>query len=183
MIPNYNLVFKLAMVFTLCYAMCGCAALVFEGAALSHAQIVRQMYEDDAKNGDAEAQYLLGRSYCCSNDFDEEGFYNTRLATEYLCASAKQGHAAAAILLGDIHIGKRNNATSGLMRALQALSSNKSAIDNSVAIYWYNEAKKRGNKTAAEALKDFDNRIVPDFPISEAPCTIEEVYLDLETTP
>jgi TPR repeat protein len=176
-------VFKLAIVFTICNALSGCAALVIEGAALSHTQIVRQMYEDDAKNGDAEAQYLVGSSYCCTNDFDEDGLYNTRLATEYLCASAKQGHAPAALLLGDIHIGNHNNANSMLLRALQALKSSESATDTAIALYWYSEAKKRGNKTAEKILKEFNNEVVLDFPVSEAPCTIEEVYLDAATAP
>ena len=174
----YTHVFKLAMGFIICNALSGCAALVIEGAALSHTQIVRQMYEDDAKNGDAEAQYLVGSSYCCTNDFDEDGLYNTRLATEYLCASAKQGHAAAALLLGDIHIGNRNNATSGLLRALQALNSNEVTTDIAIAAYWYNEAKKLGNTAAAKALKDLDSVVIPAFSVSEAPCTIAQVYLD-----
>lgn len=174
--------FKLAIVFTLCYGLFGCAALVVEGAALSHAQIVRQIYEDDAQDGDAEAQYLVGSAYCCSNDFDDDVIYNTRLATKYLCASAKQGHAASALLLGDIHIGNRNHAVSGLMRAFQALSSNESTTDTAIAMYWYNEAKKFGSETAVQVLQNFDNEVIPDFPLSEAPCTIEEVYLGVKTT-
>ncbi len=50
----------------------------------------RQRLLAPAEQGDAQAQYELGVSYCCGT-----GYYDTVRAIEWWCKAAKQGHTLA----------------------------------------------------------------------------------------
>lgn len=56
----------------------------------------RDGLEAAAQKGDAEAQYQLGRSYCCGNGAG----YDDALARQWFCKAALQGHGGAQYQLG-----------------------------------------------------------------------------------
>ncbi|MEO1291518.1 MAG: hypothetical protein AAFV62_01590, partial [Pseudomonadota bacterium] len=89
----------------------GCVAVGVEGANITKDEVVYQRNIVDARNGDPEAQYLVGDALCCSIN-EGSGFYNTPKAMTWLCASARQGYApamfqAGKILSGDVVDGIR----------------------------------------------------------------------------
>lgn len=56
----------------------------------------RAMLLSQAENGEAEAQYQLGRTYCCGRGAG----YDRVIAREWFCKAAMQGHGGAQYQLG-----------------------------------------------------------------------------------
>ena len=54
----------------------------------------RERLRAPAQQGDADAQFRLGNSYCCGT-----GFYSTEEAIRWWCLAAAQGHELAAAKL------------------------------------------------------------------------------------
>ncbi len=68
--------------------LAGCAAPSLNRVDADNA--ARQRLLAPAEQGDAQAQYELGASYCCG-----AGFYNTAEAIKWWCLAARQGHLQA----------------------------------------------------------------------------------------
>lgn len=67
-------------------------------SGLDLAAMQRAQWEELAKNGDSEAEYQLGLSYCC-------GFgpgHTQTTARHWFCEAALQGHAGAQFQLGQL---------------------------------------------------------------------------------
>lgn len=77
-------------VLLICLSITGCAAKKWD-TRISYDNSTRVALQESASNGDAEAQFQLGNSYCCG----EGGFYDTAQAAEWWCKAAAQGHAGA----------------------------------------------------------------------------------------
>ena len=157
-------------------SLVGCAAVVVEGAKGGLNSKVRADYVDAANAGDREAQFKVGKSYCCSLEDVENGYYNTQTATQYLCLAAKQGHGEAAFMLGDIHSGKRSQGASGIRKLGYAVAP-ENQIDNKLAYYWYSTAKQYQNADAIELLKKLPPQDISGYSKPEnTACTMEEAY-------
>jgi TPR repeat protein len=74
----------------ICLLMTGCAAKKWD-TRISYDNSTRVALEQQANNGDADAQFQLGNSYCCGDG----GFYDTAQAVTWWCKAAAQGHAGA----------------------------------------------------------------------------------------
>ena len=88
-----------------------------------------------AEKGDPEAQYLLGRSYCCGHD----PVHNVTTALRWFCRAAKQDHVEAQFMLG--------REISSQTTAWRAVVENPLLVD---AYVWYSVAASRGHQLAAQ---------------------------------
>ena len=100
---------------------------------------------DAAKRGDALAQYKVGDAYCCSVH-EGSGFYNTRVAVRWLCASAQQGHGPAMFKLGKIYSGDVVDGVRLIRRVAHGIAGTSENL--TVAYVWLKQAADRGLKEA-----------------------------------
>ncbi len=157
-------------------ALMGCAGAVIQGAKGGLNSKVRDDNLEAANAGDANAQYLVGKSYCCSVEGVDNGFYNTQTATQYLCMAARQGHGEAAFMLGEIHSGKRSHGGGVLRKVAYAVVSGNQ-VNAQLAYYWYNFAKESENSDAIKRLEKLPIQNVSGYSTpAETACTIEEAY-------
>lgn len=54
-------------------------------------QAERLKWQEKATAGDAEAQFQMGKTWCCG----DSGFFSTKEAGLWWCKAAQQGHSAA----------------------------------------------------------------------------------------
>jgi TPR repeat protein len=154
----------------------GCVGVAVEGARMSSDSAVRDQHTAAALAGDAEAQYKVGKSYCCAPRNDTDAFYDNRKATDFLCRAARQHHAGAAYELGKIHSGDTVQGLR-LVRRAATLVVGDSVDEKAVAHYWFDRAADWGQadaRSAADKLGAQDTSRFTD--VATAPCTIDEVY-------
>lgn len=153
----------------------GCAGVMVESARITHAATVRDNNMQAARAGNAEAQYLVGKSFCCTPRNNVDAFYNNSKATEFLCLAARQNHAQAAFELGKIYSGDRIDGIRLLRRAVTAIQGDD-FTNNQVAYYWFKQAQLNGLDEAADELKQLGDQDISRFtdPAS-TPCTLSEV--------
>lgn len=82
----------------LCLIVTGCAAPNMTDTRVSYDNSARLVQTEDAEKGNPEAQFALGNSYCCGDG----GFWDTKLAIEWWCRAAAQGHASAKARLAEL---------------------------------------------------------------------------------
>lgn len=170
----------LIMAFTV-ISLVGCVSTAMEGANMAKDKTVRSNNMDAANAGDAEAQFKVGSSYCCSPKNTTHGVYDNNKATEYLCMAARQGYAPAANKIGDIYSGDTVSGLRILRRVANAAAADK--LDNKIiAYYWYQQAALGKDEDATKTLKKLDKQDTSAF-TSQAttPCTLKEVYGDQES--
>lgn len=154
----------------------GCAAVVVEGAKGGLNSKVRSDYTSAANAGDPEAQFKVGKSYCCSLENVEGGYYNTQTATEYLCKAAKQGHGGAAFMLGEIHSGKRAQGASAI-RKLGYAAVPENQVNKQLAYYWYSVAAQNQSEDAVEVLGKIPPQDISSYSNpNNTVCTMKEAY-------
>lgn len=95
--------------------------------------------EQSAINGDTEAQYLLGQSYCCGL---EEG-KNDEKAVTWWCQAARDGHTQAQFELGRLY--QMGDLTLAAETRYRSVPVKK---DNVVALAWYAVAARNGHTLA-----------------------------------
>lgn len=95
-------------------------------------QLQRAHWEQAAKQGDADAQYHLGLSFCCGYDAHRQA-----AAGQWLCRAAMQGHADAQFQLGQIF---------GFRTTKNRPMSMPAYLD--YAHFWYSLAAAQGNQLA-----------------------------------
>lgn len=98
-----------------------------------------EWYKQRAKNGDANAQYMLGHMYYYGIGMEQ----NYVEATKQWRRASKQGHAAA-----KCHLGKCYAQTEGIIKGVKP--------DNNKAIELWNEAAYLGNKKAQYLLEKLE---------------------------
>lgn len=95
--------------------------------------------EQAAIDGDTEAKYLLGQSYCCGL---EEG-KNDEKAVAWWCQAAREGHSEAQFELGRLY--QMGDLTLAAETRYRNVPVKK---DNVVALAWYAVAAKQGHTLA-----------------------------------
>lgn len=88
-----------------------------------------------AERGDPEAQYLLGRSYCCGHDAS----HNTTEALMWFCRAAKQDHIEAQFMLG--------REIASQTTAWRPVVENPLLVE---AYVWYSVAASQGHQLAGQ---------------------------------
>ncbi len=154
----------------------GCAGAVVESARMANDAAARDNYLAAALAGDAEAQYQVGKSYCCAPSNDADSFYNNRKATEFLCQAARQNHPAAAFEIAKIHSGDTVDGVR-LLRRTANLVRGDGLNNRAVAYYWYKQAASHNHSEAVDLLDSLEIQDISHLtsPI-KAPCTLDEVH-------
>jgi len=128
-----------------CLLLAGCAAAVGESANIAKDEVVLRDNLQAAYRGDAVAQYKVGDALCCSLN-EGSGFYNTRKAVGWLCASAVQGYVPAMYKLGKIYSGDVIDGVRLARRVAQGVAGNSE--NHPVAYNWLVQAAARGEDDA-----------------------------------
>jgi TPR repeat protein len=108
----------------------------------------RSRWQDAANAGDPEAQYRLGRAYCCGIGPK----YSTSKAIKWYCKSAKRGYLPAQLALADLYSDYGATPTGYL---------GKPAADFVNAYLWYTVAASKGDQHAFERRHDLGNMMDP----------------------
>lgn len=147
---------------------------------LSQAQ-KQQITEMKAAQGDAKAQYRLGRAMCCSAGDGPDGARENQRATEWLCRAARQGHALAQYRLGMIYAGDYRS--KGWLGSLSW--GDDPLARRKLAAMWFDLAMAGGVKSAAvkrlklaKKLKPEDHAAIERMRIRwrKMPCEWNAVY-------
>lgn len=154
----------------------GCVGTTLESGRMTSDKITRDEYMDQAVEGDAEAQYRVGLSYCCAPRSDADLFYNNREATLFLCRAARQNHAEAALQLGNFHSGNRVRGVRWIRRVANLIRGDN--LENpTIAYYWYHQALQNGISDARNLMESLGKQDISQYRDSAStPCTIDEVY-------
>lgn len=108
-------------------------------------QLQRDQWRQGAEQGDAEAEYQLGMSYCCGNG---PGHTET-IARRWLCRAALQGHEEAQLQLGRMY---------GWEISKRPFSTPQTA---DYAYLWYSLAAAQGSQLAAGYLTALQEYMSP----------------------
>lgn len=154
----------------------GCVGTTLEGGRMTSDKLIRDEYMPRALEGDPEAQYRVGLSYCCAPRSDAELFYDNREATRFLCSAARQNHAEAALQLGNFHSGQRVRGVRWIRRVVNLIRGDN-LKNTTIAYYWYNQSLENGITDARQAMEDLGRQDISQYsdPVS-TPCTVYEVY-------
>ena len=154
----------------------GCVGVTMESVHITHDTTVRDQHMAAAMAGDAEAQFIVGKSYCCAPKNNVDAFYNNRKATEFLCKAARQHHAGAAFALGKIYTDDTIDGVRWIRRAATAIRGDD--LENKViAYYWFNQAKLYGKADAADEMNELGAQDISQFmDPATTPCTLAEVF-------
>lgn len=104
----------------------GCAGAAISSGTYAVKAGAREELSEPAARGDADAQYRLGKSWCCMGP----GF-DTQTATEWLCRAASQRHPEALFELGRIYDGEISRTPAPgqkIMRLIRAKTSAPHAL-------------------------------------------------------
>ena len=122
------------------------AALSLSGCAVAGVELAyviedEKAYQENiarARLGDAVAQYRVGKSLCCSSAESDDGYYSTRRAISWLCASARQGYGEAMNALGDIYAGQPFEESRFMRRMV--VDPGDGRVSLALAYVWYQQA-------------------------------------------
>ncbi len=167
---------RLLFVITSAALLSGCAAAAINSGTYAVKATKRGDLRPLADAGDAQAQYELGKSWCCMGP----GF-DTQTATEWLCRAAMQGHDLALYELGRIYDGEVSRTPAPGQKLLRLATAKRSPAH---ALAFYELAAQRGNPDAAEKHRALQNHaaerdktqaaaVAEQFHVS---CTYEEVF-------
>jgi TPR repeat protein len=135
-----------------------CLALTVASCATPGAEgrEVRARDMPQAQKGDVDAQYRVGRSYCCGSGIA----YSTERAVAWLCRAAVKGHRDAMFELADIYAGD-------IGTTAKLLSMGRGHQDEIKAYMWYTAAMVQG-RPKAEARRAEVMRTLDDAELAEA---------------
>ncbi len=137
----------------------GCVAVAVEGAQATKSEVIISKNIEEAKAGDAEAQYKVGNAYCCSVH-EGSGLYNTKTSVEWLCRSAKQDYAPAMLQLGKIYSGDVVDGVRLTRRVAQGIAGTSTNLP--VAWAWLRLAADREEEDAAERAQKIWDKLDED---------------------
>ena len=143
-------------------SMCSCVSAVMESGHIAKDNIKRSNNEDAAKKGDKVAQFNMGEAYCCSTEKTGPA-YDTIVAVQWLCASAKQGYGPAMYKLGKIYSGDVIDGLRLLRRVTTGLTETMtgSTVSLPVAYAWLKLASTYGVEDAKERLLKVKGEMSP----------------------
>ncbi|MCB2081451.1 MAG: sel1 repeat family protein [Rickettsiales bacterium] len=146
-------------VMALALLVSGCNETIAEGMRFTRDESERFAWKQWALKGDMEAQYKLGKLYCCG----EKPKHHNGEALRWFCAAAKQGQRDAMLEVGKFYHGDYHYKGSSI------------PVDPLRALVWFRLAKDHHNAEAeeyiteitptldAESLKEVEE-LVRDFP-------------------
>lgn len=132
-------------------ALAGCVGAVAEGANITKDKVTVSNNIDAARAGNAEAQFKVGKSLCCSLN-EGEGFYNTPQSVGWLCRAAAQRHGPASLKLGEIYSGDTISGARVLRRVAAAAAG--STTNMPVAYAWLRRADFLGVAEARDPANE-----------------------------
>lgn len=107
-----------------------------------------------AEAGNADAQYKLGKSYCCMGP----GF-DTQTATKWLCKAARQGNREAMLELGRIYLGEVSRTAAPAQKVIRAVAAKEA---KPIAYVWLARASNSGHEKAQERLNKLATRMTEE---------------------
>lgn len=166
-------------VISLVIALTGCAAAAIGGGTYAVKATQRDDLRPLAEAGDADAQYRLGKSWCCMGP----GF-DTQKATEWLCKAASQDHKLALFELGRIYDGEVSRTPAPGQKLLRLATAKRTTAH---ALAFFKLSAIHGNTDAEGRHQDLEPKveaddreraavIASDFRSS---CTYEDVFNNL----
>lgn len=172
---------RIPAAFSLIAVLCGCAAAAIGGGTYAVKAAQRDDLRPSANAGNAEAQYRLGKSWCCMGP----GF-DTQKATEWLCRAAAQGHELALHELGRIYDGQVSRTPAPGQKLIRIAAAKRSTPH---ALAFYSLAANLGNPDSVSRKEEIAQKleaaeqyradaISSDFSSS---CTYEQVFGNLHT--
>ena len=154
-----NLLKKCVVALIVAGAVAGCAGMALEGANIAKDKAEAEANMAAAQAGNAEAQYKVGKSLCCAIDEGGPSFYNTEEAVAWLCKSAAQNYAPAALKLGDIYSGNLVSGFRVMRRAAEKVIQPRTNLP--VAYAWLHRSSALGNADAAEPAAKVWQKMTP----------------------
>lgn len=155
----------------------GCVGAAVNSTTYAVKAAPRAELEPLAEAGEAEAQYELGKSYCCMGP----GF-DTQTATEWLCRAARQKNREAMLELGRIYLGDVSRTAAPGQKLLRAVSAKEA---KPVAYVWLTRASDNGHEKAQEWLGRLTTRMTEedlrraeefDKKWPDVPCEYNQVF-------
>ena len=132
----------------------GCVGAAVNSTTYAVKAAPRAELEPLAEAGDAEAQYELGKSYCCMGP----GF-DTQKATKWLCRAARQENREAMLELGRIYLGDVSRTAAPGQKLRRAVSAKEA---KPVAYVWLTRASDNGHEEAEEWLNKLASRMTEE---------------------
>jgi TPR repeat protein len=173
---------RVALAFPIVIALGGCVAAVTESVNMARDQSIYRDNIEAARAGNAQAQFSVGDSLCCS--LVDSGFYDTKQAMDWLCQSARQGYGPAMLKVGQILSG---DVVDGVRLARRAATRIVGSSANApLAHAWFKSAEVAGVPEAGDrAAKLLDGMSAQDRaaasrlqgPQLPNACTLEEAGL------
>lgn len=107
-----------------------------------------------AEAGDVQAQYQLGKQWCCFGP----GF-DTQIATVWLCRAAKAGHMEAQYQLGRIYNGEVFRIPAAGPKMMGLVFGAESRADSYL---WHSLAAEQGHEDAKESMEDLETELTAE---------------------
>jgi len=164
----------------------GCAARgvgpAAEAAKVAEDKAVIEANWTAANAGEAQAQYRVGKAYCCAPG-NVHGLYNNQKSTEWLCRAARQNFAPAQYKLAQMYADHEIDGPRVMRRVvLGVVGTDK---DLALSTMWFTVAAQQDYKDAAKhrdsltaKLSDAEiarsNAYLADW--RSAPCEWEQVF-------
>lgn len=172
-----NAMLRLGLLAFITINLSACVGMAIKGSTLAVKSIGRGELEQLAEAGNADAQYQLGKSHCCTG----AGF-DTQLATEWLCKAASQGQRDAMYELGRIYLGELSRTPAPMQKLRQLVTSKESRVH---AWYWLDKAESLAQPDAAHKLLTLDGQITDEErqqaaaltnTLASIPCEHDDVF-------
>lgn len=148
-----------AAVVAMALLLAGCAGVAIEGASIARDKAEAEANMAAAEAGNAEAQFKVGKSLCCALDEDGPSFYNTQQSVSWLCRSAAQNYAPAALKLGEIYSGDIVSGPRMMRRVAAKVADPRTNLPISYA--WYQRAANLGEAGGGKSAADLWVRMTP----------------------
>lgn len=173
-----NTMLRLGFLAFITINLSACVGMAIKGSTLAVKSIGRGELEQLAEAGNADAQYELGKSHCCTG----AGF-DTQLATEWLCKAAGQGQRDAMYELGRIYLGELSRTPAPIQKVRQLVTAKESRAH---AWYWLDKANDLAQPDAPRKLRTLEGQITAEERQQAAamtntpesiPCEYDDVFL------
>lgn len=135
----------------------GCAGVAIEGASIARDKAEAEANMSAAEAGNAEAQYKVGKSMCCSLDEGGPSFYNTQQSISWLCRSAAQNYGPAALKLGEIYSGDIVSGPRVMRRVAAKVAEPRTNLP--VSYGWFQRAAALGQADGGKAAAELWTRM------------------------
>lgn len=129
----------------------GCAGAAISSSTYAIKSSRRDALIEPATRGDAQAQYQLGKLWCCMGP----GF-DTQTATEWLCRAALQRHPDALFELGRIYAGELSRTPAPGQKLMRMLTADSELAH---ALAFYKMAAQAGNADAVAKVASLDAEV------------------------